>query len=324
MDAPGQETASVLAVDDIESAVHVYTRHLGYRLEMIAPSDGPTVAVLLRGNRRLKLEKNRNGHDRPIDDPGGGETILKPVISRGGSAAVWTAGRAGMEYRDLVPGRLDGALIASHIRIPAGGEVPDYVHYHKLQFQLIYCLAGAIRLVYEDQGEPFWLRPGDAVLQPPEIRHRVLEAEPGSEVIEVAAPAGHETWADNQMQLPTGRELPSRKFAGQSFHNRNSADGTPVYGIFGGFEAMDLGISAASAGAASVFQLRSTEDNSKFGSSGVSERHTFYYILNGSIRGEFNGFGEHSLSAGDSIMIPPQTPYTLNAPANAGSLCVMV
>ena len=324
MDAPGQETESVLTVDDVNAAVHVYTRHLGYHVEMIVPADAPVEAVLRRGDRVIKLEKNQEGPDRPAIRPDSGETPSHPIITRGGDNAEWTAGRAGMEYRDLVPDRLDGALIASQIRIPAGGDVEDYVHYHKLQFQLIYCLAGAIKLVYEDQGEPFWMMPGDAVLQPPEIRHRVLEAEPGSEVIEVAAPAGHETWADNQMQLPTGREIPSRKFAGQSFTHRNSAEGTPVYGIFGGFEAMDLGISRASGGAASVFQLQSTEDNAKFGSAGVSERHTFYYILNGRVQGEFNGFGDHSLSAGDSIMIPPQTSYKLNAPEIAGILCVMV
>ncbi len=324
MDAPEQETETVLTVDDVNAAVHVYTRHLGYHVEMIGPADAPIEAVLRRGDRLVRLESNQQGPDRPINQPDSGETHSNPIISRGGDNAAWTAGRAGMEYRDLVPGRLDGALIASQIRIPTGGDVEDYVHYHKLQFQLIYCLAGAIKLVYEDQGEPFWMRPGDAVLQPPEIRHRVLEAEPGSEVIEVAAPAGHETWADNEMQLPTSNLQPARKFGGQSFTRRNSADGTPVYGIFGGFEAMDLGISAASAGAASVFQLQATEDNAKFGSAGVSERHTFYYILNGSVQGEFNGFGDHRLSAGDSIMIPPQRPYKLNAPANAGILCVMV
>ena len=44
---------------------------------------------------------------------------------------------------------------------------------------MIYCMKGWVRLVYEDQGEPFLLEPGDCVLQPPEIRHRVLESPPG-------------------------------------------------------------------------------------------------------------------------------------------------
>ena len=30
-----------------------------------------------------------------------------------------------MHYRDLIPSRLGGSIIASHIRIPDGGPVPD-------------------------------------------------------------------------------------------------------------------------------------------------------------------------------------------------------
>jgi quercetin dioxygenase-like cupin family protein len=41
---------------------------------------------------------------------------------------------------------------------------------------MIYCHRGWVRVVYEDQGEPFVMHPGDCVLQPPGIRHRVLEA----------------------------------------------------------------------------------------------------------------------------------------------------
>ena len=37
----------------------------------------------------------------------------------------WVIGRAGMHYRDLIPSRLGGSIIASHIRIPEGGPVPD-------------------------------------------------------------------------------------------------------------------------------------------------------------------------------------------------------
>ena len=40
-------------------------------------------------------------------------------------------GRAGMLYRDLIPDRLGGAIVASHIRIPEGGPVGDSVHFHQ-------------------------------------------------------------------------------------------------------------------------------------------------------------------------------------------------
>ena len=129
----------------------------------------------------------------------------------------WTVGRAGMLYRDLTPDNLKAQAIVSHIRLSFDGEVPDYVHYHKVEFQAIYCLKGRIKVVYEDQGPPFWLKPGDCVLQPPEIRHRVLECEANSEVIEVTMPAEHETWADHEIELPTNELDPDRVFRTQKF-----------------------------------------------------------------------------------------------------------
>src|SRR3546814_7577110 len=105
-----------------------------------------------------------------------------------------------MHYRDLIPGRLGGRFIASHIRIPDGGEVADYVHYHRVRFQMIFCKTGWVRVVYEDQGPPFVLHAGDCVLQPPQIRHRVLEASAGLEVVELGCPAVHETCADHGLR----------------------------------------------------------------------------------------------------------------------------
>lgn len=129
----------------------------------------------------------------------------------------WRVGRAGMLYRDLTPESLKPQVVISHIRLPFDGEVPDYVHYHKVEFQMIRCIRGRIKVVYEDQGEPFWLEPGDWVIQPPEIRHRVLECETDSEVIEITMLADHETCVDHEMTLPNDRIDPNRLFNGQRF-----------------------------------------------------------------------------------------------------------
>ncbi len=59
----------------------------------------------------------------------------------------WTVGRAGMLYRDLTPVDLKDQVIASHIRLPFDGEVPDYVHYPKVDLQMIYCIKCWIRVV---------------------------------------------------------------------------------------------------------------------------------------------------------------------------------
>lgn len=169
------------------------------------PADLPRIALLSNERNTVRLESilsrakdlSREGEPSKVGTPN------------------WVTGRAGMMYRDLY--RLGGKVIASHIRILNGGEVSDSVHYHKIAFQIIYCLKGAIRVLYEDQGEPFWLKPGDCVLQPPEIRHRVLAAEADSEVIEITSPAEHETWFDHDNILPTTEIKPNRNFNGQRF-----------------------------------------------------------------------------------------------------------
>lgn len=191
----------IIHCSNIDDAITEYSK-LGYRLEMIMPADSP---------REVQLSKN--------------EEVVRLVLSResiktppeGGTQDEWTTGRAGMMYRDLLADRNGGTMAVSHIRLTEGGPVPDYVHYHKIDFQMIRCIAGRIKVVYEDQGEPFWLEPGDWVIQPPEIRHRVLECEAGSEVIEISMPAEHETWVDHETTLPTSEYRPERDFGGQRF-----------------------------------------------------------------------------------------------------------
>ena len=82
------------------------------------------------------------------------------VLACGGASG---EGRAGMHYRDLIPGRLGGRYIASHITIAQGGPVADWVHYHLIAFQLICIRSGWVRVVYEDQGAPFIMAAGDMV-----------------------------------------------------------------------------------------------------------------------------------------------------------------
>src|SRR5262249_58242589 len=79
------------------------------------------------------------------------------VVSKLDDASSFTVGRAGMCYRDLIPDRQGGRFIASHIGLGEGGVVPDYVHFHKLRFQMLYCLRGWTRLLYEGYGPAFVL-----------------------------------------------------------------------------------------------------------------------------------------------------------------------
>ncbi len=204
---------TIIPCYDLDDAIQKYTE-LGYRLDMIFPADSPREALMseppaLAGG--LPPESNQRKQIRLKPS----QSNLQPPATAGSSD--WVNGRAGMEYRDLISGRLGGKAIASHIRLMTEGEVPDYVHYHKIDFQMIYCLKGRIKVVYEDQGPPFWLETGDCVVQPPEIRHRVLECTAGAEVLEVSMPAEHETWVDHEMSLPNETVNPEREFNGQRF-----------------------------------------------------------------------------------------------------------
>jgi len=248
--------------------------------------------------------------DISIDSPERGFVISRP----GATSDAWYVGRAGMQYRDLIPGRLGGRFIASHIRIPDGGETQDYVHYHKALFQMIYCKAGWARVVYEDQGPPFALEAGDCVLQPPEIRHRVLESSPGLEVIEVASPAEYETCADHEMRLPTREVLPERLFGGQRFalHRASEASWSPWR--LDRFVARDTGVAAATNGLAGARVVKSNTAITIIADGHAGEL-LFLFILDGKLRIDSRGQGNHQLLAGDSCVIPAGVDYALRAEA---------
>ena len=211
----------------------MFTERLGFRIDSVFPADAPRVVRISGHGVRIRLEADAV--------PSTGE---------------WKEGRAGMCYRDLLVDRAGGRVIVSHIRIERGGPVADYVHFHEVELQLIHCIAGWVRVVYEDQGPPFVMLPGDSVLQPPGIRHRVLECAPGTEVVEIGVPAEHLTRADHELELPTSELRPDREFSGQRFvrHQAANAAWQPWRGA--DFEACDIGIARATNGAASVQLLR--------------------------------------------------------------------
>jgi quercetin dioxygenase-like cupin family protein len=269
--------STIVPCDDVDAAIARYTTELDYRLEMVVPADSPVTALLSRESKILRLEKSRS------------------TKSEASYPDAWIRGRAGMMYRDLIPGRLGGKLIASHIRLTEGGEVPDYVHYHKVRFQMIYCVRGAIKVVYEDQGEPFWLRSGDCVLQPPEIRHRVLWAEEGSEVVELGMPAVHETWVEHEITLPTNAFKPDREFSGQQFVRHIAVD-------HAGRDVRDTGIHAATKGFADVrVAMREVGPFSPFDL--VADAETIFgFVISGEIRSTSPNSLPATISGGDAFI----------------------
>ena len=322
-----------LPTTELRDDLPFFTKTLKMRLDSIYPADNPEVAVLSGHGLRLRLQKTASEAPGTLriltDDPdgfaGGQRLLFAPngtrveidelnpplvlpatehafVVRRLADQAPWVIGRAGMHYRDLVPTRLGGAVIASHIRIPDGGPVPDMVHFHRVGFQLIFCIKGWVDVVYEDQGPSIRLTAGDCFIQPPEIRHRVLHASDGIEVIEIGVPAEHVTEIDHAMTLPTPHQRPDREWQGQRFVHNEGAKGSFAPFRIPGFDARDTTINANTKGVASVMVARPT---------GIAPwtKHDgdilFTFVMSGAMTLEGIGKDPYRLSPGDAFVIPP-------------------
>ncbi|MDE2846642.1 MAG: cupin domain-containing protein [Gemmatimonadota bacterium] len=360
-----------LPSEDLTADLGFFMKTLGFRMDKIYPADYPTVSVLSGHGLTIRLEQDASEPPGTLRilcrDPAalaGGETVLTApngtrieivqadppleipptqhafLVRRLKDNTPWVIGRAGMHYRDLVPGRLGGSIIASHIRIPDAGPVPDVVHYHTVGFQLIFAYRGEVKLVYEDQGPPFMLKAGDCVIQPPEIRHRVLESSENLQVIEIGVPADHVTTIDHEVELPTRVLNPDRVFGGQTFCRHQLKDAVWEPWRLAGFEARETGIGEATGGVASVQVARATtgaKDGSAGGDASGSDAsgsgtdggpdgrspgggeqvtsHTgdilFTFVMEGEVT--LNGENQvaHRLEAGDAYVIPPHTKTSL-------------
>ncbi|HLZ83687.1 MAG TPA: hypothetical protein VKQ54_08980 [Caulobacteraceae bacterium] len=328
-----------LACDDLAPTLDFFVGRLGFRVETIFPADEPKVASLSGHGLRIRLAPGPGGAgvirlacedlpppagrvatapngtrvewvlaDPPIEVP---PLVPEFVLRRVGEGPPPGAGRAGMTYRDLIPSRLGGRFVASHITIPEGGPVADWVHFHKVRFQMIFCARGWVRVVYEEQGPPFVMTAGDCVLQPPRIRHRVLEASPGLEVVEIGCPALHETLADHEMVLPTGATLPDRDFDGQVFLRHVAARTPWAPEGASGFKRRDTGMAVATQGLADAVVLRPAARRTLCVPPRPGEL-VFGFVLDGAAAVRRAG-ADHPLRRADSFVIPPSEAWSLEA-----------
>lgn len=271
----------------------------GFRLDLIYPADDPHTAVLSREADTVRVTTRPDG--RP---PSEALPPFQPRFVLTNAGASGGEGRAGMVYRDLIPDRLGGRYIASHIGIPGSGPVADWVHYHRIAVQMIYVRRGWVRVVYEGQGEPFVMWPGDLVLQPPEIRHQVLESGDDLEVVEVGAPALHATFADYDLALPNGLQS-GRLFGRQSFLHHRAAE-TPWIPSAGG-EAQETGMHSASGGIVDVRTIRGAQLTFPAHDGEL----VFGFVLEGSGTLHFNG--DHELGPADAFVILPNEAWAMTS-----------
>lgn len=102
--------------------------------------------------------------------------------------------RSYARYRDLgMAAATSGAAVAQVIKFvpPCTDEVRVW-HTHDVEFQMIYVLRGWIETEMEGR-KPEKMQVGSAWLQPPNIKHRVINYSDDCEVLEIVLPAEFET-----------------------------------------------------------------------------------------------------------------------------------
>ena len=99
------------------------------------------------------------------------------------------------QYRDLGIKAATSGLAAAHVIRFVPPCIPEEVsklHTHDVEFQMIYVLKGWIKSEFEGEGAHTF-KAGSCWLQPPRIKHRVLDYSDDCEVLEIILPADFET-----------------------------------------------------------------------------------------------------------------------------------
>jgi len=103
--------------------------------------------------------------------------------------------RAYAQYRDLGIADATHGLARAHvIRLigPCNPEEVSKLHYHHVEFQMVYVLKGWVKTYMEGTGETTF-QVGSSWTQPPKIRHLIMDYSDDVELLEVILPADFET-----------------------------------------------------------------------------------------------------------------------------------
>ena len=103
--------------------------------------------------------------------------------------------RAYAKYRDLGFAEASNGLAQAHvIRLigPCNPAEVSKLHFHDVEFQMVYVLKGWVKTYMEGQGETL-MEQGSAWTQPPRIRHLIMDYSDDVELLEVILPAEFKT-----------------------------------------------------------------------------------------------------------------------------------
>jgi mannose-6-phosphate isomerase-like protein (cupin superfamily) len=98
-------------------------------------------------------------------------------------------------YRDLGVADASQGLAQAHvIRLigPCNPAEVSKLHFHDVEFQMVYVLKGWVKTYMEGQGETL-MEQGSAWTQPPKIKHLILDYSDDVELLEVILPAEFKT-----------------------------------------------------------------------------------------------------------------------------------
>ncbi len=102
--------------------------------------------------------------------------------------------RSYAKYRDLGVAKATHGMVQAHvIRMvpPCDPAVVSKRHYHDVDFQMIYVLKGWMKGEYD--GKEVTVRAGSCWIQPPRIKHTVLDYSDDCELLEIILPAEFDT-----------------------------------------------------------------------------------------------------------------------------------
>ncbi len=297
-----------LITSNLDKEINFFENNIGFKLLEIYPADNPKFAllegyhlnILLNENIssknkylahiRIPVEKNYE-YEELVSPSGHKIEFIKDIVEKTTpykkifeytifNNNSWKNGRAGMQYRDLIPSRYGGFVVASHIKVNTIGKVKDRVHFHDVEFQALYCLKGKVKLTYENQEEFILFKSGECILQPPNIKHKVIETYEPLEVIELTMPAEHVTSIDYSLELPNKDKTNFAKISKSNFLYYKDNLNRNEY-IFPGFSIQNTGINDSSNKFGDLVILESKDFNEfKFTH---KSKFLFYYIIEGSI-----------------------------------------
>jgi hypothetical protein len=99
------------------------------------------------------------------------------------------------KYRDLGVAEASSGLARAHvIRLigPCEPEIVSKLHFHDVDFQMVYVLKGWVKTYLEGVGETMF-QTGSSWTQPPRIKHLIMDYSDDVELLEVILPADFRT-----------------------------------------------------------------------------------------------------------------------------------